>query len=128
MTTLALIVKVASEQGAIEDSSMGLTLYFIDVCYSLKIISILVIVLYAICIFFIAATCDDIPKALKEWFEKTFWVFCITVLVSIVTPSEETLYLMLGSKYLNKTSPPTKVEQIINKKLDRYLIGQPQHE
>lgn len=46
-------------------------------------------------------------------------IFC--GFLSLIFPSQKTMYLMLGSHYLKNSNMPAKIEQVLNKKLDEYL-------
>lgn len=48
-------------------------------------------------------------------------IFILTFIECFI-PSEKTMYLMIGANYLEKSGIPTKVEQVINKKLNEYLL------
>lgn len=48
------------------------------------------------------------------------WVF-VALFISMVIPSERTMYLMLGANFLKSSSLPSKVEMAIEKKIDSYL-------
>lgn len=51
-----------------------------------------------------------------------FILSIITGLLCAFIPSEKTMYMMIGARYLQKSNIPSKVEQVINKKLDSYLV------
>lgn len=53
--------------------------------------------------------------------KKGLSIFIVSLIVTILTPSEKTIYLMLGAHYLKSSTIPSKVELLINKKLDTYL-------
>ncbi len=42
--------------------------------------------------------------------------------VSCIFPSERTMYLMIGANYFKNSNIPPKIELIIEKKLDEYLL------
>lgn len=47
---------------------------------------------------------------------------CVLILISMLIPSEKTVYLMLGANYLKNSMLPSKVEMAIEKKIDGYLV------
>ncbi len=59
---------------------------------------------------------------LKKYTKWYFIPFLTIIIVSIFIPSEKTMYMMMGSHYLKKSDLPSKVEMVLNKKLDEYLI------
>ena len=50
-----------------------------------------------------------------------FTVIFLSLFIGAFIPSQKTMYLMLGSSYLKNSTIPTKVEQVLNKKLDEFL-------
>lgn len=66
------------------------------------------------------ASHEEFLKALK--FLKLSLLFTVVFwFMTIFIPSEKSMYLMVGTSYLEKSNIPNKVEQVINKKLDYYL-------
>src|ERR1700722_20762749 len=62
----------------------------------------------------------DLVKS-KYYFKNAGIVFIISMFICTVVPSEKTMYLMIGARYLQNSLIPSKVENILNKKLDEYL-------
>ncbi len=56
------------------------------------------------------------------WLKSSIVSVFIASFISCFLPSEKTMYLMIGANYLEKSGIPTKVEQVINKKLNEYLL------
>ena len=52
---------------------------------------------------------------------KIKWLFLL-LLLNCFLPSERTMYLMIGANYFKNSSLPPKIELIIEKKLDEYLL------
>lgn len=52
---------------------------------------------------------------------KIFFALVFCGFLSCFFPSQKTMYLMLGSHYLKDSNIPSKVELLLNKKLDEYL-------
>lgn len=51
-----------------------------------------------------------------------YWkVALISGIILVLLPSKNTMYLMLGANYLQKSEAPTKVKEVINHKLDEYI-------
>lgn len=67
---------------------------------------------------------DEIKDKSKPvfWLKSSIIYFFIASFISCFLPSEKTMYLMIGANYLEKSGIPTKVEQVINKKLNEYLL------
>lgn len=63
---------------------------------------------------------DDFKKYFKA-FKTALFIAISIALISLPIPSTEMMYLMLGANYLNKSEIPTKVERVLNQKLDEYL-------
>lgn len=66
------------------------------------------------------------------FFEKTLLLikkyigwYILIIFISGIFPSEKTMYLMIGANYFKNSALPPKIEMIIEKKLDEYLIDKP---
>lgn len=53
---------------------------------------------------------------LKKW-----WIVALTAVVAVSLPSKSTMYMMLGTSYLQESNLPAKVAQALEMKLDDYL-------
>lgn len=58
----------------------------------------------------------NIVKILKKW-----WVLIVILIATIPIPSKSTMYLMLGSIYLEQSNLPRKVTQALELKLNDYI-------
>lgn len=63
---------------------------------------------------------DYLPIRKPLFFTSFFSVFLI--FISLLMPSEKTIYLMLGANYLKNSTLPSKVEMAIEKKINEYLV------
>lgn len=67
----------------------------------------------------------DSDKKFKITFNKYITIVLkiigVLIIIMIIIPTSKTMYLIAGNNYLNSTQIPTKVEKIINDKLDDYL-------
>lgn len=60
---------------------------------------------------------EGIEKFIKYYYGK-LWIFIICLIITILTPSKNTMYLMLGATYLQQSNLPTKVSEVLDLKLD----------
>jgi FtsH-binding integral membrane protein len=49
------------------------------------------------------------------------WILIIAILVNVFIPSQQTMYLMMGTSYLADSKIPSKVSEILNLKLEDVL-------
>lgn len=63
---------------------------------------------------------NDIKKPFKECGNIIKWWLPIFI-INCLIPSEKTMYIMLGANALKSSTIPSKVELVINKKLDEFL-------
>lgn len=104
-------------------------LYLIDLLGNFNnTIALAIVLLFVswIFIFIIYGHAHDSDKFNKiKFFKKTkillFFTSSIFIL-NIITPSQKTMYLMVSVKYLQNSMIPKKIELILNKKLDEYLL------
>lgn len=106
--------------------NIELILYLIDIGINFQIVtfiaSIIMMVLYFITAFHNSTSfCDNEKISYKNhlFASKILTVF---IFISILVPSKKTMYMMIGAKYLRESNVPEKVQMIINKKLDEYLL------
>lgn len=52
---------------------------------------------------------------------KRYWIVILFMLIEIPIPSKSTMYLMLGSTYLEQSNLPKKVGEALELKLDDYI-------
>lgn len=55
-------------------------------------------------------------RILKKW-----WVLILCFVMYAATPSRTTMYLMLGTTYLEQSNLPSKVSETLELKLDEYI-------
>lgn len=122
--------------------SLSLILYWINVLANIDTFMknfFYISLIYLIISGFITLLNRDISKGneasiliQKQWFlnplKYYFWIPCLLLLISAFIPSQKTMYLMIGSEYLKNSAIPTKVEIILNKKLDEYISDKPKDE
>lgn len=60
---------------------------------------------------------DFLMNLLTKIYSKV-WFFILICLINIFTPSKHTMYLMAGTYYLQSSTLPTKVSEVLNLKLD----------
>lgn len=53
-------------------------------------------------------------KVLISWF--------VLLILVVFTPADKTIYMMMGAHYIKESSIPPKIERLIEKKLDEYLV------
>lgn len=63
---------------------------------------------------------EQINKALKKGFSYA-WIPILSLVINLFLPSKNTMYLMLGSYYLQSSTLPKKVANILEFKLDIVL-------
>lgn len=69
-------------------------------------------------------TCDDEESTIGyiNFIKKYIWIPFLAILISILLPSQKTMYLIMGANALKKSDIPSKVERVIDKKLDEFLV------
>lgn len=109
--------------------SVATILYLISVLDSLDnlvglIIGLIVVGIPVAAIIIVTNVDDDTKRltTLKYLYGKSIVITLIFLcLIAVLIPSERTMYLMVGGSYLQRSNIPSKVEQVINEKLDQYL-------
>ncbi len=108
--------------------SLSWILYLADVLDSLSCVFTLgfIILLIAgvagLIVFAHMADYDDDKKPLLKFLNTILKFFIVCLVGVVLIPSSKTIYMILATNYLDKTQIPAKVELIIEKKLDQYLI------
>ena len=66
---------------------------------------------------------DDNPNIARKMSKilKKFWFLPIVLSINVFFPEKNSMYLMLGAKYLSQSNIPTKVEKALNLKIDNYI-------
>lgn len=67
---------------------------------------------------------DDFPEGVKDTinsFKKHIWIPIIALLISIIIPTQNTMYMMLGASYLQTSNLPAKVSEALDLKLDAVI-------
>lgn len=112
--------------------SLTIYLYLIDLLKNLDTTLSIIIFLYLLVLgIAFSAWCmthdsyneDDhnyIEIGIKKLFHYS-WIFFIALTISILIPSDKTMYLMLGNTYLQSTNLPVKVSQALELKLDSVI-------
>ncbi len=110
--------------------SIELVLYLIDLLGNLsKSIWVINIVLIGLSagMFFISIN-DWSENSDVEWTDtifnkirKYFLIIPVSMFLTCFIPSEKTMYMMIGANVIKSSTIPSKVEEVINKKLDEYL-------
>lgn len=80
------------------------------------------ILLAIFCFVVMANTYDEdepphIYKECKKILNK-YWVLILLSITLVLLPDQKTIYLMIGSNYLQNSAIPTKVVNILNMKID----------
>lgn len=105
-------------------------LYLTNVVSNIDNILGLVFVAYLIIIGFVTFVCSVenewdadkfSPAKLFKWLTGKLWAVVIGVILLAITPSKQTMYLMLGANYLESSDLPVKVSEALNLKLDDVL-------
>lgn len=65
---------------------------------------------------------EEKTKKFIKRLKKCVYVFLAVAVVAILSPSERTIYMMMGASYIQNSSITPKIEKIIEKKLDSYLL------
>lgn len=107
--------------------SITTLIYLISVLAKLNIILVIfalfsmgMIILLAFNLIDYNSTNEGKVSSKKLIFKTIRWAATFLFL-SVFCPSEKTMYLMLGANVIQKSSIPSKVEALVNKKLDYYL-------
>lgn len=106
--------------------SPAFILYLIDLIGNFNVVIVLLLILtIIILLFFVVGFLaeyerDDNAKV-HPFFSKLIKLFFVLSAISIILPSEKTMYMMVGASYLNNSEVPAKVERIINDKLDEII-------
>ena len=106
-------------------------LYLTDMLPSLSMGFVLIggigLIILAAVTAMLAMDCYDYKKDFKSRVNhfgiiKIFWLLITLLLTSCLIPDQKTMYLMLGANYLKDSQLPHKVELLLTKKLDEYLM------
>jgi hypothetical protein len=117
--------------------SIELILYLIDVAESLNVVLGLVCTLSIIGLGIagiISFMSSDIDERDKKWdkyklfINKYFWKFMIILFLACIIPCKKTMYLMLGAHAIKSSPLPSKIEQAIEKRIDKYLLEEEKKE
>lgn len=105
--------------------SLSLLLYIVDVISNMNcLLSLLFFIisgsLLVLLIAFVCSDDDDKEKLITilKYIYKKIWICISIVILIIILPSSTTMYLMLGTSYLQSTNIPIKVQQALELKLD----------
>lgn len=109
--------------------NLATVLYLVDFIHNLDGIIGIVILFYLLALIpllFMWLAVEDDPRDSKFSLLQTYkkfilnkaWVLITAIFLSVVIPTEKTMYLMLGSVYLSKSNLPAKVSQALELKLD----------
>lgn len=105
--------------------SLSLLLYIVDVISNMNcLLSLLFFIisgsLLVLLIAFVCSDDDDKEKLITilKYIYKKIWICISIVILIIILPSSKTMYLMLGSSYLQNSNIPLKVQQALELKLD----------
>ena len=104
---------------------MGITefLYLANLADNIRFLCAGFLILATIFVFVAIPICD-IENCMPEYLsfiKKYMWTYLIAILLLMFSPSEKTLYLMIGADYFQKSDIPPKIEAALEKKLDEYL-------
>lgn len=96
----------------------AMLMIFPGVCFF--VFGIFLIALYADC--GNEDTQAQFVKKIKELkLYKIFYSLLLALLIASIIPTKKTMYLILGANYLKNSELPSKVELLLNKRLDEYL-------
>lgn len=96
-------------------------LYWIDFLDGFR--DILIIFLFIVTVIIILGIfCNSDHKFWGAIIFLCIFDFFIGIAIAAI-PQKDTMYMMLGSEYLNRTDIPKKVQLIVEKKLDDLLIN-----
>lgn len=108
--------------------NIELFLYLIDILNGIRLVLYIALIfstiIYILHVFF-SSHKEDNRESLKKTLKygnKIKWYYIIMLIFYLLIPSQKTMYLMMGSHYLKNSQIPSKVEMVLNKKLDEYLI------
>jgi len=65
--------------------------------------------------------CDGHYKKAYSALLRKYWVLLLLLVINIPVPSKNSMYLMLGAKYLSTSELPAKVEKVLALKIDDYI-------
>ena len=115
--------------------SIEAILYLISVFDSLTFVTAVIVVVFLVslvpCGIIVANCLEDysdqtrLRKAVAWYLRRAVIVFIPALILLVLVPSERTMYLMMGSHYLSQSGIPSKVEAVLSKKLDEYLVDEP---
>jgi len=103
--------------------SIEWVLYWIDILNNLSTAFGFIIAISSLAIILSAVGC-----AMAENFEyflkikKYIWMPLLALLIFAFIPSQKTMYMMVGTKYLKQSKLPEKIELVLQKKLDELLV------
>ncbi len=105
-------------------------LYLIDVIKNINDVLVIFSVTCAVLLmgstFWVAVCAFDVnyeknKEVSLKCFKTLFFITLIISTINLVTPSEKTMYLIMGDHYLKKSPIPSKVELALEKKIDGYI-------
>lgn len=100
----------------------------IDCVFGIALLGVLIAVMATLVAWFV--TLNEYEEELHKRINKgikvalgKWWAFALLLTVNIIIPAKSTMYLMLGSTYLQSTNLPSKVSQALELKLDDVIDG-----
>lgn len=106
--------------------NINTALYLADVFDDINGLCVIFLVIGCVALFFLSAIklvtheSEDVQEALKPFISK--WpILVVLAVVGCLTPSKNTMYMMMASSYLESTNLPPKVVEALNLKLDKYI-------
>lgn len=99
--------------------SLAFWLYMVDLCASINAFCISLCLMYGVALF--CTILERYGNDNKEPFDiviKKWWLALLVALIAVFAPTKQTMYLMLGSSYLQQSGLPSKVVEALDLKLD----------
>lgn len=105
--------------------SIELLLYFIDLLKGvgnlLEVMALILLIPSIACAMIAYYGYEEDEEKAYAYSKRCFkWSIVIGIL-SLFIPSQSTMYMMVGTRYLKDSNLPAKVEELFNKKIDELL-------
>ncbi len=104
---------------------LSLALYLVNLMDNMSIALSLIIffgcLIILSCFLYEILMDEDCKRQCVSSILKKYWILIFLILINIGIPSNKTMYMMLGTTYLEQSNLPKKVAEALELKLDDYI-------
>lgn len=104
--------------------TLELYIYLAEVAGNLQAFACVVTLIVGIALLIAVPMSLSVGEGVKPWVKHGIYVMIVSALLSVLTPSTQTMYMIAGTtaaKEAAQSEIATKVQALITKKLDEYL-------